>query len=85
MKKAITLAAVIGVNVGIFWVWVVGPIPNLYTPLPPTWIAIMWASCPPIMAIRAASWLVPVLNGILYVVIAVSIQFLRRFIFPFAK
>jgi hypothetical protein len=85
MKKAITIAAVIGVNVGIFWVSVVGAVLNLYAPFTPVWNVIMWASCPPILAIRTAWWLVPILNGILYVVIAVSVQFLRRFIFPFAK
>jgi hypothetical protein len=85
MKKAITIAAVIGVNVGFFWVSVVGAVLNLYAPFTPAWNVIMWASCPPIQAIRTAWWLVPILNGILYAVIAVSIQFLRRFIFPFAK
>ena len=85
MKKAITIAAVIGVNVGIFWVSIVAAGPSIYSPLTPVWTAIMWTSCPPIAAIRTAWWLVPILNGILYAVIAVSIQFLRRFIFPFAK
>jgi hypothetical protein len=85
MKKTITIAAVIGVTVGIFWVSVVGAVLNPYTPLTPVWTAIMWASCPPILAIRTAWWLIPVLNGILYVGIAASIQFLRRFIIPFAK
>ncbi len=85
MKKTIAIAAVIGVSVGFFWVSVVDAVFNLYTPFTPVWAAIMWASCPPILAIRTALWLVPFLNGILYVVIAVLIQFLRRFIVPFAK
>jgi hypothetical protein len=85
MKKTVTIAAVIGVNVGIFWVSVVGAVLNLYEPLRPLWTATMWVSCPPILAIRTAWWLVPVLNGILYVGIAASIQFLRRFIIPFAN
>jgi hypothetical protein len=44
----------------------------------------MWASCPPIQAIQKAWWLVPILNGLLYAGIAVSTQFLRKFIRPFA-
>jgi hypothetical protein len=85
MKKAITIAAVIGVNVGIFWVSIVAARPSIYTPLTPVWTAIMWASCPPIAAMRTAWWLVPILNGILYVVVVGSVRFLRRFIVPFAK
>jgi hypothetical protein len=85
MKKTVIIAAVIGVNVGIFWVSVVGAVLNLYKPLRPLWTATMWVSCPPILAFRTAWWLVPVLNGILYVGIAASIQFLRRFIIPFAN
>jgi hypothetical protein len=54
MKKTIAIAAVIGVNAGIFWVSVVGAVLNLYTPLTPLWTAAMWASCPPILAIRKA-------------------------------
>ncbi len=45
----------------------------------------MWASCPAIGAIGAAWWLVPLLNGILYAVIALMVLFVRKFIRPFAK
>jgi hypothetical protein len=85
MKKPITIVAAIGVSVGLFWVYVLDAVLDPYTPLKPAWTTIMWASCPPIRAIRTAWWLVPFLNGILYAAIAVSIQFLRQFIFPFAK
>lgn len=81
MKKRIAMAAVIGATVGAGWVMVLGP----HSSLASSWSAIMWASCPAIGAIGAAWWLVPLLNGILYAVIALMVLFVRKFIRPFAK
>jgi len=85
MKKRIAMVALIGVSVGVCWVMVLGALFNFYSPLRPPWNAIMWASCPPIHAIQTAWWLVPILNGLLYAGIALSTQFLRKFIRPFAS
>jgi hypothetical protein len=84
MKKRIAMAALIGVSIGVCWVMILGAVLNSYSPLRAPWNAIMWASCPSVCAIRTAWWLVPLLNGILYAGVAVSIQFLRKFIRPFA-
>jgi hypothetical protein len=85
MKKRIAMAAVIGATVGAGWVMVLDAGRNSDSPLASGWNAIMWASCPAIGAIRAAWWLVPLLNGILYAVIALLVLFVRKFIRPFAK
>ncbi len=84
MKKRISTAALIGAIVGVSWVMVLNAgSPN--SSLASAWTALMWASCPSIGAIRAAWWLVPLLNSILYAVIALLILFVRKFIRPFAK
>ena len=83
MKKRIAMAAVIGATVGAGWVMALGAGHSSDSSL--AWSAIMWASCPVIAAIRAAWWLVPLLNSILYAVIAVLVLFVRKFIRPFAK
>jgi hypothetical protein len=85
MKKRIAMAALIGAAVGAGWVLVLdaGHIPG--SSLTSAWNAIMWASCPSIGAIRAAWWLVPLLNSILYAVIGLLVLFVRKFIRPFAK
>ncbi len=64
---------------------VLGALFNFYSPLRPPWNAIMWASCPPIEAVQTAWWLVPIRNRLLYAGIAVSTQFFRKFIRPFAS
>jgi phosphate/sulfate permease len=81
MKKRITTAVVIGATVGAGWVMALGAGHSSAS----VWNAIMWASCPAIGAIRAAWWLVPLLNGILYGLIALLVLFVRKFIRPFAK
>jgi hypothetical protein len=85
MKKRIAMVALVGVSVGVCWVTALGVLYNFYAPLTPLWNAIMWASCPPIEAVRTAWWLVPILNGLLYAGIAVSTQFFCKFIRPFAR
>jgi hypothetical protein len=85
MKKRIAMVALVGVSVGVCWVTALGVLFNFYAPLTPLWNAIMWASCPPIEAIRTAWWLVPILNGLLYAGIALSTQFFCKFIRPFAR
>jgi phosphate/sulfate permease len=85
MKMRITMAAVIGATVGAGWVMALGAGHSTDSSLASAWNAIMWASCPAIGAIRAAWWLVPLLNGILYGVIALFVLFVRKFIRPFAK
>jgi hypothetical protein len=85
MKKRIAMAAVIGAAVGAGWVMALGAGHSSDSSLASAWNAIMWASCPAIGAIRAAWWLVPLLNGILYAVIALLILFVRKFLRPFAK
>ncbi len=84
MKKRIATVAFIGVSIGVCWVMILGAVVHLYLPLHGPWYAIMLASCPPIWAIRTAWWLVPILNGLLYAVIALSIQFFYKFLRPFA-
>ncbi len=79
------MAAVIGATVGAGWVGVlsVGRSPGWSLTSP--WHAIMWASCPAIGVIETAWWLVPILNSLLYAVIALLILFFCKFIRPFAK
>jgi hypothetical protein len=45
----------------------------------------MLVSCPPIAAMRRDWWLVPIINGLIYSGIGLSIQFLRKFLRPFAN
>jgi len=85
MKLRIAMAAVIGATVGAGWVMVLGAGHSPNSSLTSVWNAIMWASCPAIGAIRAAWWLVPLLNSILYAMIALLVLFVRKFIRPFAK
>ncbi len=84
MKKRIVIVALIGVSVGVCWVTILGAIFHLYSPLHAPWNAIMLASCPPLWAFRATWWLAPILNGLFYAAIAVTIQFFRKFLSPFA-
>jgi hypothetical protein len=65
MRKPVTVAAVIGFKVGMYWIFAGQPSP----PSEPAWGRIMRASCPPIAAERAPWWLVPLLNAVLYAVI----------------
>ena len=85
MKKRIAIAALIGATVGAGWVMVLDAGHSSNSSLASGWNAIMWASCPSIGAIRTAWWLVPLLNSILYAVIALLVLFVRKFIRPFAK
>ena len=81
MKKRIAMSGVIGATVGAGWVVLLGAGHSLNS----SWNAIMWGSCPAIGAIGAAWWLVPLLNSILYAVVALLVLFVRKFIRPFAK
>ncbi len=85
MKKRIAMAALIGATVGAVWVMVLGAGHSPNSSLASGWNAIMWASCPSVAAIRAAWWMVPLLNALLYAVIAVVVLFVRKFIRPFAR
>jgi hypothetical protein len=85
MKKRIAMAALIGATVGAGWVMALGAAHSPSSSLTSAWNAIMWASCPAVAAIRAAWWLVPLLNSIFYAVIALLVLFVRKFIRPFAK
>jgi hypothetical protein len=85
MKKRIAMAAVIGAAVGAGWATVLGAGHSADSSLTPPWNAIMWATCPAIGALRAAWWLVPPLNSILYAVIGLLVLFVRKFLRPFAK
>jgi hypothetical protein len=85
MKKRIAMAALLGATVGAAWVLALGAGRSSDSSLTSAWSAIMWASCPSIGAIRAAWWLVPLLNGIFYALIALLVLFVRKFIRPFAK
>jgi hypothetical protein len=85
MKMRIALAALIGATVGAVWVMVLSAGHTSDASLAAAWNAIMWASCPSIGAVRAAWWLVPLLNGIFYALIALLVVFVRKFLRPFAK
>ena len=85
MRKRIAIAALIGATVGAGWVMVLDAGRGPDSSLASAWNAIMWASCPSIGAIRTAWWLVPLLNGIFYALIALLVLFVRKFIRPFAK
>jgi hypothetical protein len=85
MKKRIAIAAFIGATLGAVWVMVLGLGHGPNSSLTSAWNAIMWMSCPALGAMRAAWWLVPLLNGILYAVIALLFLFVRKFLRPFAK
>jgi hypothetical protein len=85
MKNGIAMAALIGAAIGAVWVMVLGVGHSPNSSLTSAWNAIMWMSCPAIAAIRAAWWLVPLLNSILYAVIALLFLFVRKFLRPFAK
>src|SRR5277367_2467092 len=80
MKKRIATAALIGAVVGALWVMVLGGGHSSGPSLASVWNAMMWATCPAIGTIRAAWWLVPVLNSILYAAIALLVLFVRKFI-----
>ena len=85
MQKSILMAALTGIAVGVFWIKAPAAVFHSYAPLPSPWNAMMWASCPTIWAFQTPAWLVALLNGILYAAIALSIQFLRNFLRPFAR
>jgi hypothetical protein len=77
MRKPATVAAVIGFNVGMYWIFAgqsgFG------------WDRIMRVSCPPMAGVRAPWWLVPVLNAALYAVIAVVVGFFLRLVRQFIR
>jgi hypothetical protein len=75
MRKPITVAAVIGFNVGMYWLFA-GQTGFV-------WGRIMRVSCPPMAAVHAPWWLVPLLNAALYAVTAVVVGFFLRLIRPF--
>jgi hypothetical protein len=68
----------LGSVVGLFWVFVVGTAVNLYTNLTTGWNAAMYATCPVIRLIFVAWWLVPIVNGLLYLGLSSGIRFAAR-------
>jgi hypothetical protein len=85
MSRLVTVAAVIGFNVGMYWVFSMQPAREPGTPSEPVWNCIMRASCPPIALVRAPWWFVPILNAILYAAITVAIGLFLRLVRPFLK
>jgi hypothetical protein len=81
MRKPVTVAAVIGFNIGMYWIFAGQLTPSSK----PAWGCVMRASCPPMAAVRGPWWLVPVLNAVLYAVITVFVGFLLRLIRPFVR
>jgi hypothetical protein len=85
MNKPVTFAAVIGFNVGMYWVFSAQPAMQPDAPSGGAWNCIMRASCPPIVAVRAPWWSIPILNAILYAAITVANGFLLRVVRPFLR
>ncbi len=85
MRKIVTIAGAIGLNVGMCWALMLDPAAASHRALTPFWTAILWTSCPSIVAIRIAWWIVPILNAILYAAIALAIHVVRTYLRPFAN
>jgi hypothetical protein len=81
MRKPVTIAAVIGFNVGMYWIFA----GQLSPSSAPAWGRIMRVFCPPMSAVRLPWWLVPVLNAVLYAVITIFVGFFLRLIRPFVR
>jgi hypothetical protein len=77
MRKPITVAAVIGFNVGMYW--------SFAGQSGFRWGCIMRVSCPPMVAVHGPWWLVALLNAALYAVTAVVVGLLLRLVRPFVR
>ena len=85
MSKPVTVAAVIGFNVGMYWVFSAQSALQTGTPSEPAWSCIMRAFCPPIAAVGAPLWCIPILNAVFYAAITVAFGFLVRLVRPFLR
>ena len=81
IRKPATVAAVIGFNVGMYWIFVVQPSP----PSELFWGRIIRVSCPAVVTGRAPLWLVPILNAVVYAIITLVIGFFMRLVRPFLR
>ena len=85
MSQPVTVAAVIGFNVGMYWVFSAQSALQPAAPSEAAWSYIMRASRPPIAAVGAPWWFIPILNAILYGAITVAIGYFLRWVRPFLK